>query len=374
MIAARLAAGQAGLGHAVQMVTYAEHGGEDATRASLADIPHIESVDLCSLPPASRWESTFGGAARRKLTSLVAQVDAVHLHNVWNTIDRVAGVVCRKQRKPYLVLLNGMLDPWSLQQRALKKRLALAMGYRRMLDGAAALHLGNRDEKQLIQPLGLHASAAIIPNGVFLEELDPLPPRDAFHRAHPELKGEPYVLFLSRLHYKKGLNYLAEAFNLLARRNERVRLVVAGPDGGAEAEFRQQIEAGGVASRVHIVGPIYGRVKIEALVGAQCFCLPSHQEGFSLAITEAAGCGVPAVISEGCHFPEIADAGAGFVLPLEPEKFADALELIVTDSALRQRMSLAGRALVEKNFTWPVIAQQTVDAYAAAIRAGGEPI
>ncbi|MCA9289930.1 MAG: glycosyltransferase, partial [Phycisphaerales bacterium] len=289
MIAARLAAAQAGLGHEVHLVCHAAPGQEDAIDAALGDMPHGAAIHRHVLPPPTRLERWTGSGARRALQSLLGRVDVVHLHSVWEAILRVAAEEARRRDIPYFILLNGMLDPWSLAQRRLKKRLALAMGYRAMLDGAAALHLGNEDERRLIEPLGIRAPGVIIPNGIFLEEISDPPAPGTFYAAHPELDGCPYVLFLSRLHYKKGLDHLATAFGILARADPEVRLVVAGPDGGARTSFEAMIAASGLTERVHIVGPQYGRDKLAALVDAQCFTLPSRQEGFSVAITEAVG-------------------------------------------------------------------------------------
>lgn len=367
MIAAKLAAAQAGLGHQVTMFTTDIPSQREQTAAALAGIPGIDQVTMIRTPPPNSLERITGRQAKSQLNPLVDQVDVVHLHSVWESILLAAASAARAHSKPYFVLLNGMLDPWSLAQKAFKKRLAMAIAHRRMLNGAAALHVGNADEQHLIAPLGLATKTVIIPNGVFLEEIADLPPSDAFHAAHPELEGQPYILFLSRLHYKKGLDYLAAAFAIVAKRQAAVRLVVAGPDGGEQAKFEQWIEEAGVADRVHIVGPLYGRDKLAALSGAMCFCLPSRQEGFSVAITEALGCGVPVVITEGCHFPQVAEVGAGIVTPPDPNQVAEALLTILSDVTLRKRMSAAGRDLVRRELNWPAIARKTIAMYEEAL-------
>ena len=91
--------------------------------------------------------------------------------------------------------------------------------------------------------------------------------------------------------------------------------------------------------------------------------MPSRQEGFSIAITEALACGLPVVITDQCHFPEVAEVEAGAVVPVEPEPVADALVKILGDDALRDSMSAAGRNLIETRFTWPRIAERMIEAY-----------
>ena len=363
MIAARLAAAQAGLGHDVHIIVHTEPAGGIARCAAVRGVPDLDKVEVTALGPASARERWCGGSLRPKLREAVAAAGAVHLHGVWESILRMAAKEARRSGTPYFILLNGMLHPWSMKQKATKKRIALALGYRRMLEGAAALHLGNQSEQRLIEPLGLRTRGVIIPNGVFLDELRPLPAAGSFHEAHPELKGQPFVLFLSRLHYKKGLDILAEAFAIAATAHKQLRLVVAGPDDGAKQPFEKQIELLGLDSRVHVVGPVYGQDKLAAFVDASCFCLPSHQEGFSLALTEALACGAPAVISPGCNFPEVARARAGEVLPLDPEAFGDAMVRIASYPDIRKNMSEAGKRLIESRYTWPQIAKQTIAAY-----------
>jgi glycosyltransferase involved in cell wall biosynthesis len=225
----------------------------------------------------------------------------------------------------------------------------------------------NADEKELLEPRNLHDRRQIISNGIFLEELQPMPAKDAFHRARPELEGKPYVLFLSRLHYKKGLDYLADAFAICATSHPDLQLVVAGPDDGARGDFQQRIDRARVANQTFIVGPLYGAEKLAALRGASCFCLPSRQEGFSVAIAEAMACEVPVVVSKDCHFPEVAEVKAGFVVSLDPQEIAQAIVQIINNRPLAVEMGRAGRELIESRFTWPRVAQQSIKAYQSAV-------
>jgi glycosyltransferase involved in cell wall biosynthesis len=259
-----------------------------------------------------------------------------------------------------------MLDPWSLKQRNWKKKLAMRLAFRRMLEGAASLHVLNETESSLIEPLGLSTPRKIIPNGIFLEEItrDGGSDHDDFLRAFPQLQGKPYMLFLSRLHFKKGLDLLAQAFIRAASVDQNIHLVVAGADCGARAAFVREINEARLQDRVHLVGELHGATKYSAIRHATCFSLPSRQEGFSLAVTEALACGTPVVISKDTHFPEAAIAGAGIETSLDPEEIALAmLQVIRAPAAVRQAMGLAGRQLVRKRFTWPRVASMTLNLY-----------
>ena len=117
---------------------------------------------------------------------------------------------------------------------------------------------------------------------------------------------------------------------------------------------------------MHLTGPIYDREKFKAIVDAACLCLASRQEGFSIAITETLACGCPVVISEGCHFPEVAEVGAGKVTPLRATEVAEALGEVLIDPKEATAMGSRGRKLVCERFTWPKVAQAIMTAYRAA--------
>lgn len=363
----RLSAAQALLGNDVHVVSYVESSARERIDEAIAQIPGRGRVQLHLLTPATRFERLTGRIARPLLSEVLKGAQCVHLHGVWEPILLYAAAAARRARIPYCVRPAGMLDPWSMRQKSWKKRLALLLFFRRMLDGAAFIHTLNRDEARLLAPLGLRATSRTIPNGISFEEIDPLPSAGSFRAKMQALHGRRFVLFMSRLHTKKGLDYLVTAFSRLAPTHPDIDLVVAGPDCGAGASFSDAVRRAGLNERVHMVGPLYGADKIAALVDADCFCLPSRQEGFSLAVTEALACGVPAIISRQCHFPEVASAGAGIVVDLDPAEIAAALNTVLLDPSKARQMGRAGRRLVEQHYTWERIADDTIKAYRATM-------
>lgn len=363
IVAAALAAAQAALGCQTRLVSYRFPHAQQDVQTALHTIPHLSQVTLDYLPPLTRRERFLARGARQWLVPLLTQADLIHLHGVWDPIVYAAAVVATRLRIPYVLTPHGMLDPWSLAQKWWKKRAALLLGYRRMLNQATFLHYLNADEQILAASVGLTSQTRVLPNGIFLEEIDPLPPKGEFRASHAWLGDRPMVLFLGRLHYKKGLDYLADAFAMVAQRFEQAQLIVAGPDAGAQGPFETQIKALGIVDRVHLIGPIYGRDKIRALVDCDCFCLSSRQEGFSLAVTEAMACRAPVVISKSCHFPEAQEAGAGTIVDLDPSQIAAAISAVLADPAKARQMGDAGRQLVLNRFTWPTVARQMIDAY-----------
>jgi len=364
-----LASAQAELGHEVHMVAYRGPSGERVGLESDAGAGRPDSagqVVMHELPLPRAGERFLARAVRAVFRELLPRADVLHLHGVWESIIRTGAAEARRLGKPYVVAPHGMLDRWSLAQRKWKKRIALALGYRSMLEGAAFIHGLNTDEVRLLAPLHLTCPVRIIPNGVFPEPFASLPPKGTFRRSQPELADAPFVLFLSRLHYKKGLDHLARAFELLADKVPDLRLVVAGPDDGARADFEARVARAGLTGRTHVVGPLYGTAKLAALVDAAAFCLPSRQEGLSVAILEAMACGTPVVISESCHFPEVGEAGAGLAVPLDAEAVARALLRVLSEPGEAARMGQAGRKLTFERYLWSEIAELSIDAYGIA--------
>jgi glycosyltransferase involved in cell wall biosynthesis len=361
-IALRLAAGAASLGHDVTILAYAS-ANQQATEQDIAVVPGAELFKKQFLPLPGRFERLTASGAKRTLQPILKTFDVIHTHDAWSALSRGSMAMALRQNVPFVLLPNGMFDPWSMQQKRFKKSLVLTMGYRSLLNQALFIHTGNIDEKAGVEQVGITAPTEIIPNGVYRQEFDPLPPGGLFYAAHPELAGKPFILFLSRLHYKKGLDYLAAAFGQIAPRHPQIQLVVAGPDEGAAEPFRRAVAAAGLSERVHLIGPIFSTGRFHALVDCACFCLPSRQEGFSIAILEALACARPVVITTACHFPEVATNGAGEVVPLDAPAIAQALDRMLTDPARAERMGAAGRNLVLTSYTWPAIAAQLVDAY-----------
>ncbi|MBI1189391.1 MAG: glycosyltransferase [Tepidisphaera sp.] len=375
-VATRLAAAQASLGHQVSIVHYASPDASQRIAASLAPIPGMPAVTIHTLAhEPGKVGRIRANTAAAWLARHVANFDFLHIHGVWEGLLVRAAGAARRRGIPYCLVPHGMLDPWSIGGQGFvntyKKKLALALVYRATLDHAAFLHVLNPDEATGLAPLRLKARVEIIPNGIFEPEVSPLPAPGNFRAAHPELGDDPYVLFLSRVHFKKGLDFLIAAFKEIALKHPRLRLVIAGPDDGYAATVQSMVAQSGLADRTHLVGPQYAQSKLAAFVDAAAFCLPSRQEGFSVAIIEAMACGIPVVISDQCHFPQVQESGAGIVTPLGAAPTAAALDAVLSmPPDRRHAMGRIGREMVLSRFTWPNIAATTIDAYARSAAPG----
>lgn len=360
VIAASLAAAQARLGHDVHLLTHLPDDFSIVRGLS----PHTEDVKFVPIESNGKSERIWGSETRRVMQQVIGQADIVHIHNVWEPMLAAAASVARRHRVPYVVLTNGMLDPWSLAQSAMKKKIAMMLYARRMLDKASALQVGNQAEIQGIAPLKLKSPMFELANGVWPQAVSNSFVAGSFRR-ELNLGDRPFILFLSRLHFKKGLDILLDAFDQITSkgRHPALHLVIAGPDDGYLQTARERIARSPARERIHLTGPIYHSEKFAALKDATCYCLPSRQEGFPVAVLEALGVGVPCVISTECHVDEAGQRDAAIITSLDPIDVANALDRVIGDESLRGRLSTNAQALVREKYIWPVIAQKCVEEY-----------
>ncbi len=362
-VVASLASAQAALGHDVTILHHTLDHLMETIPALLTQIEGSERVRLHRIRPPNRLEQILTRRLVSDCAECIQNHDVVQLHGVWDAILRSSAAAARKLRVPYIVTPHGMLDPWSLQQSKWKKGIVMLISTSAMLQRAGAIHALNEAERIGISKLGLETRVEVIPNGVFSSILAKLPARGGFRARQPQFTDKRIVLFLSRLHWKKGLDLLVNAMAKVVAKVPDAALVIAGPDDGALSALQQQIRGRQLEASVHIVGPIYAEGKSELLVDADAFCLPSRQEGFSMAILEALAAQVPVVISHQCNFPEVGRANAGVVTQLSDAAVADALIEVLSNVEKSMEMGRRGRELVLRDYTWERIVVRTIELY-----------
>jgi glycosyltransferase involved in cell wall biosynthesis len=172
------------------------------------------------------------------------------------------------------------------------------------------------------------------------------------------------LLFLGRLHPKKGLDILAEAFGALARARDDVHLVIAGPDDGARAATETALTRFGVRDRVTFTGMLRGEEKLDAFHAAEVFALPSRSENFGVAVVEAMACGVPVVVSDQVNiWREVVGAGAGAVVPCEAAALSDAVRAMLDDPARRAETGRRGAQFARDRYDHRRVAAELEAAY-----------
>lgn len=335
-----------------------------------ADQLMAEGVPVTMVGPCLHRLVRWRPGLRRAIDNAVARADAVHIHALWEEIQARAAASAIRHGKPFWIRPCGMLDPWSLGQRGGFKRIVLDRRLRPLIDRATGIHYTADEERDLAAPLGLRAPAVVEPNGVEWGPFETLPERGTFRRARGLPAGAPVVLFLGRLHYKKGLDLLVPAFAHLKTRD--ARLVLAGPgEAGYESTVRSMVHDNGIAPRTLMAGMLRGPDKVAALVDADVLVLPSRQENFGIVVVEALAAGLPVVISENVNLRSVIEEHrVGAAVPLKAPAIAKAL-----DAALRrtpdQRHEIAERArhLAREEFDWLRIGARWANRYRVATRA-----
>ncbi len=284
------------------------------------------------------------------LRSNLDRFDGVVVHGLWQYTG-LATYQAAKHRKPYLVLPHGMLDPYfkhASRLKHLKKWVYWLSSEYWVLRSATRVVFTTREEARLAkQSFWLHRwNEAVIPFGTMPPTGDAAAEKAAFFAQNRHLEGKRVLLFLGRLHPKKGCDLLIEAFARIAAEVPDLHLVMAGPDqSGWSAELQQIASDRGVTERIHWPGMLTGDAKWGALRAAEAFILPSHQENFGIAVAEALACGTPVLLSDKINIaPEIAADHAGYVEPDTLEGTERLLRRWI-GTAVPERAQMAANAL-----------------------------
>ena len=290
------------------------------------DQPNSSWLKNLSFPVHAMGQAALGGLRysqrlRDWLGANAARFDALVMHGLWSYPGRAIRSAALRTDRPYGVFPHGSLDPWFNRQyplKHLKKRLFWPLQYPVLRD-ATAVFFTTEKERDL-------AATSFSPNrwngvpvayGISDPEGDPAAQIEAFYGKLPQVRGRRSLLFLSRIHEKKGCDLLLEAFARVASSTPDLDLVIAGPDQvGLQAKLQQIAADAGIASRVHWPGMLTGDFKWGAYRAADAFILPSHQENFGIVVVESLAAGRPVLISNQVNiWTEVQSDGVGLVEP-----------------------------------------------------------
>lgn len=284
------------------------------------------------------------------LRANASRFDAVIVHGLWQFHAYGAWRALRHGATPYFVFPHGMLDPWFKRHypfKHAKKWLYWPWAdYRVLRDSSGVLFTCEEERRLARESFWLYqARELVVGFGTAAPPSGRARQQAAFMEALPGLEGKRILLFLGRIHRKKGCDLLVDGFARVCREHPLAQLVFVGPDDeGWGKELRARAAQLGIADRIAWTGMLEGDAKWGAFRAADAFVLPSHSENFGLALVEALACGVPVLISDRVNiWREIADAGAGFVAPDTAAGVLDLLGHWLSTGAA-QRAEMASRA------------------------------
>jgi glycosyltransferase involved in cell wall biosynthesis len=316
-----------------------------------------------SPPQSALREFAFSDSFTTWLFQNIAKYDAIHVHALFSYPSTVAMAISRLRGVPYLITPHGLLCEWSLQQSMQKKKAYLKLIERANLDRARAIHLTCQQERDDVLALNFKSPTFILP--LALTEA-PVPIPDAGHLLRQSLNcpaDEPIILFLSRLHYKKGLDYLIPALGKL--RDRRFTFVIAG-SGTPEyaAKIQSLVLDAGIEDRTRMVGFVEGAQKDLFIQGADLFALTSHSENFGISVLEALVVGTPVLVTPGVGLSTIVrDNNLSYVTDLDVEAITQALERFLTDPDGSKRMGERASQFTSEYFNWDNIAAELIQVY-----------
>lgn len=303
---------------------------------------------------------------RSVLRKTVKNYDLVHLHTLWTYCSRAVKKYCRKRRVPYAVMPHGMLDPASLQRKQFKKAIYGKLVEYPILRSAAGLICTHPEEERLARESVSDLPPAYITS---LGADDPPAGRETlrkeFYERYPEYENHPTVVFLSRLHEKKGLELLIPAFKAVVGSYPDAHLLIIGSgERMYESDLRNLVRRNRITDNVTMTGHLGGRWKWQAMAAGDVFVLPSFQENFALVVVDALNLGLPVVLSNRVNiWSEVVDCGAGLECELDPEHIAEQLKWILSSEDACVTMGQWGQELVQREFTWKRCAERTLAAY-----------
>jgi len=324
------------------------------------------------IPPGLTLNSPVSSKAVRMWENLLSQDGGiVHLHTPWTSSNLQMARVARRLGIPYIVTIHGMLDNWSMKQHTLKKQLFLALWGRRHLQRADRLHYTAVAEQQQAEPRIPGSKSVVLPALLDFKPFQSLPGPGPAHAAFRGLEGDdPKLLFLSRLHKKKGVHLLLDAAALLRDRGRKFKLLIAGSgSAGYETRLHHQAQRLKLDGIVTFIGQVAGVEKISLYQSCDLFILPTYQENFGLVLVEALASGTPVITTRGTDiWQEIAAAG-GKITDNTPAAIADCIDQLLGDRASLAGIGQRGRQWVLENLSTEKVAAQYENMYAQVIAA-----
>ena len=314
--------------------------------------------------PTRLWDFLAGGAMRRVLMPLVKRTDVLHCHGLWHADGAHASRLAWGAGVPYLLSCKGMAQPWALEQRKLKKAVALWIWQKRVLERAAVLHATSLLEKDALRALGLSNPVAMIPCGVDA-------PEEVIRRPKKERK-QRRALFLSRLHPSKGVEELLRAWAALRPAGWTLR--VTGPsEGGYEGELRRLVGELGIGDVVEFQAPVFGLERWIVLADAELFVLPTYSENFGMVIAEALAAGLPVVTTVAAPWERITECRCGWRVETGQEALTEALRAALGTAPERlAEMGARGQRMSRRELSWGKAAQDMLRVYEWVCAGGGE--
>ncbi|MCG6134887.1 MAG: glycosyltransferase [Nostoc sp. LLA-1] len=339
---------------------------------SLLDVPLQKRIEYQNVPV---WffhrfspnikpvrEYAFSWQLTQWLWQNMAQYDLVHVHAIFSYPSTIAMAIARLQNLPYIVTPHGLLCEWSLQQSTRKKQIYLRLFEQANINHCQAIHFTSEQEQQEVSQLGLGKHSFILPLGISLPQQIPNA-RDKLRQRFNIPADEPIILFLSRLHPKKGLDFLIQALSKLTHHNFTFLLAGSG-NSDYEAHIQSLLLSYGLSDRTHVVGFVEGESKNLFLQGSDLFALTSYSENFGVAVLEALAAGLPVIITPGVALASVVEQyNLGYITQQDVSEITNAFDDFLNSPQFGKQMGDRARQLILDKYTWNSISSNLIEVY-----------
>jgi glycosyltransferase involved in cell wall biosynthesis len=313
----------------------------------------VEYIVLEDTPRAAR-----ANAARSAIDRL--KPDIIHIHCVWEGLLRHVAHHARRRRIPYVLSTHGMLHPYALAQKRLKKWVYLQV-FPGILAGAGELYALNREEAEYAgRRFGRPAS--VLENGIVVADYD-ITENGSFRAKAPSIGDRPFMLFVGRLHQIKGIDKLIRSYAHARRRGMELDLAIVGPDDGERPALEALVQELGLGEHVHFVGGLFGPEKRDAYAACTLFAHRPRFEGFGITVVEGLAAARPVVTTRECKLDGSAEAGALRLADDTDEAFGDALHEIASSPDRGRALGARGQAWVRATLDWESLVRRVDASY-----------
>ena len=307
------------------------------------------------------WPSRLGASVGlRRLLRTDPTPDIYHLHGVWLRAMHYGAVEARRRRRPYVVELMGAYEKYPLQQKWLRKWISRHWFQDALLQRAGCLHVNSLQEADALRELGFRVPIAAIPVGVNTEEIRVRSENADARPLYPQLAQRPFVLYLSRIHSKKGIELLLKTWATLKQRfPEYVLAIVGNGDTDYVDGCKRLMDDLHLGDCCHWLGQVGESEKSWLYRHAEVYVLPSYSENFGNTVPEALAHETPVITTIYTPWVHLPQEGCGWIADTSVDSLQDAMKLALELSpAERRRMGNVGRQLVERQYSITSVVRQ----------------
>jgi len=304
----------------------------------------------------------YAPTAAVPIAEVMPKVDCViNSATLWSHSGVLSWRAAHRSQVPSLTYVRGLLDPWAMHYKPYRKKAYWHLVGKRILRDSTVIVALTEYERQIVRGLKVPTRVEVIPNGAALDARAESAPRADLEARIPELAGRRYVLFLGRIHEKKGIDILLRAIVDFQAGSPDVAFVLAGPiDPSFAARWHDLRGRYLTEERVITPGAVKEPLKTLLLKHAELFVLPSYSEGLPVAVLEALLSGSPVVVTKQCNLPEVQSADAGIVIDPDAGQLLTAMRTILRDGERRRTMAENAAKLARETFRWDAIAERTL--------------